>query len=39
VDVDGKVFGDAFDLSCGKEVCGDKALADVMLMASVADRL
>jgi hypothetical protein len=38
-DVDGRVFGDVLDLWCGKEVRGDKALADVMMMASVADRL
>ena len=38
-DVDGRVFGDVFDVWCGKEVRGDKELADVMTMASVADRL
>ena len=38
-DVDGRVFGDVLDLWCGKEVRGDKELADVMMMASVADRL
>jgi hypothetical protein len=38
-DVDGRVFCDVLDLWCGKEVRGDKALADVMMMASVADRL
>ncbi len=38
-DVDGRVFGDVLDLWCGKEVRGDKELADVMEMASVADRL
>ena len=38
-DVDGRVFGDVLDLWCGKEVRGDKALVDVMMMASVADRL
>jgi hypothetical protein len=37
--VDGRVFGDVLDLWCGKEVRGDKELADVMMMASVADRL
>jgi hypothetical protein len=38
-DVDGGLFGDVLDLWCGKEVCGDKELAEVMMMASVADRL
>jgi hypothetical protein len=38
-DVDGRVFGDVMDLWYGKEVLVDKALADVMMMASVADRL
>jgi hypothetical protein len=38
-DVGGRVFGEVLDLWCGKEVCGDKELADVMMMASVADRL
>jgi hypothetical protein len=27
------------DLWCGKEVCGDKELAEVMMMASVEDQL
>jgi hypothetical protein len=38
-DVDSMVFGDVLDLWCGKEVRGLKALADVMMMVSVADRL
>ena len=38
-EVDGRVFGEVLDLWCGKEVCGDKELAEVMMMASVADRL
>jgi hypothetical protein len=38
-DVDGRVFGEVLDLWCGKEVCGDKELAEVLMMASVADRL
>jgi hypothetical protein len=38
-DVDGRVFGDVLDPWCGKEVRGDKELAEVIMMASVADRL
>jgi hypothetical protein len=38
-DVDGRVFGEVLDLWCEKEVRGDNVLVEVVMMASVADRL
>jgi hypothetical protein len=38
-DVDWKAFRAVLDIWCGKDGHGDKALGDVMTMASVADRL
>ena len=38
-DVDGKAFEEVLNLWCGKEGRGEQELGDVLVMASVADRL
>ena len=38
-DIDKKAFEEVLDLWCGKEDSSEKELRDVMVMASLADRL
>ena len=38
-DIDVKAFGEVLDLWCGKEDSSEKELSEVIVMASLADRL